>query len=183
MRNAGPQYEERLMRKREPVSNTVINAEPVHAADGRELLEEHQQELFQRWSGPLLHDQTEAPAANTGLVPPGGLFLLARVNGSPAGCIGIRALPQKSARSSACSCALRSAGVQAPPEPRPAPQPVHPNRRVPVAGGHPARRTAARPSVTMLAGSSPRARPRPPVPPQERDEAPANCISSSSEHR
>lgn len=80
------------MGKREPVSNTVINAEPVDTADGRELLEEYQQELFQRWSGPLLHDQTEAPTANTGLVPPGGLFLLARVNGIPAGCIGIRAL-------------------------------------------------------------------------------------------
>lgn len=74
------------------MSNTVINAEPVDAADGRELLEEYQQELFQRWRGPLLHGQTEAPAGNTGLVPPGGLFLLARVNGSPAGCIGIRAL-------------------------------------------------------------------------------------------
>ncbi|QDN95035.1 GNAT family N-acetyltransferase [Streptomyces sp. RLB3-17] len=90
--NTGPQYEERLTGKREPVSNTVINAEPVDSADGRELLEEYQQELFQRWSGPLLHDQTEAPADNTGLVPPGGLFLLARVNGIPAGCIGIRAL-------------------------------------------------------------------------------------------
>lgn len=74
------------------MSNTVINAEPVDAADGRELLEEYQQELFRRWSGPLLHDQTEAPADNTGLAPPGGLFLLARVNGSPAGCIGIRRL-------------------------------------------------------------------------------------------
>ncbi|WP_405864688.1 GNAT family N-acetyltransferase [Streptomyces sp. NBC_00005] len=74
------------------MSNTVINAEPVDAADGRELLEEYQQELFQRWRGPLLHGQTEAPAGNTGLVPPGGLFLLARVNSSPAGCIGIRAL-------------------------------------------------------------------------------------------
>ncbi|MEU1450602.1 hypothetical protein ACFWBS_56030 [Streptomyces mirabilis] len=91
------------------MSNTVINAEPVDTADGRELLEEYQQELFQRWSGPLLHDQTEAPAANTGLVPPGGLFLLARVNGIPAGCIGIRALSPDTARSSACSCALRSA--------------------------------------------------------------------------
>jgi hypothetical protein len=42
---------------------------------------------------------------------------------------------------------------------RRAPQPVHPNRRVPVSGGHPAQRTAARPSVTMWAGPSPLARP------------------------
>ncbi|MFF3467730.1 GNAT family N-acetyltransferase [Streptomyces sp. NPDC002619] len=74
------------------MGNANINAEPVDTDDARELLEEYQQELFQRWSGPLLHDQTEAPAAGTGLVPPGGLLLLARVNGSPAGCVGIRAL-------------------------------------------------------------------------------------------
>lgn len=171
------------MRKREPVSNTVINAEPVHAADGRELLEEHQQELFQRWSGPLLHDQTEAPAANTGLVPPGGLFLLARVNGSPAGCIGIRALPQKSARSSACSCALRSAGVQAPPYEGPLPSRCTQTdasrsraatRLEEPPPGHPSR---------CWPGPRHGRGPYSPVPPQERDEAPANCISSSSEHR
>ncbi|MEU0899215.1 GNAT family N-acetyltransferase [Streptomyces massasporeus] len=74
------------------MSNTDIKAAPVDTGDARELLKEYEQELFQRWSGPLRHDQTEAPAASTGLVPPDGLFLLARVNGSPAGCVGIRAL-------------------------------------------------------------------------------------------
>lgn len=45
------------------------------------------------WSGPLLHDPTaEAPAAVTGLTPPDGLFLLARVGAAPARCVGVRTL-------------------------------------------------------------------------------------------
>lgn len=79
--------------KGKTVSEAEVGVEPVDTEDARNLLEEFEQELYQRWSGPLLHDPSaEVPAAGTGLVPPDGLFLLARVDGAPAGCVGVRVL-------------------------------------------------------------------------------------------
>lgn len=55
------------------------------------LLTDYERELFSRWNGPTLDDpHPELPGA--GLAPPAGLFLIARVDGEPAGCVGLRSL-------------------------------------------------------------------------------------------
>jgi GNAT superfamily N-acetyltransferase len=70
----------------------------AEAADGptaQALLEDYERELHARWDGPLPHDphaDTDTSDMGAGLVPPDGLFLVARVEGTPAGCVGLRTL-------------------------------------------------------------------------------------------
>jgi GNAT superfamily N-acetyltransferase len=69
-----------------------IRPEPVAAPDARLLLTADQAEVHRRWSGPPPTEPlpTEAPA-DLELAPPQGVFLLARLDGRPAGCAGVRA--------------------------------------------------------------------------------------------
>ncbi|MFJ1754661.1 GNAT family N-acetyltransferase [Kitasatospora sp. NPDC088134] len=66
---------------------------PVDSPDARVLLTEYQAEVRRRWSGPAPAGALTAGApADPELGPPEGVFLLARLDGRPAGCAGVRAL-------------------------------------------------------------------------------------------
>jgi len=56
-----------------------------HDADATALIEEVQQEYVARYGGP---DQT--PVADDEFAPPGGAFVVLRVDGTPVGCGGLR---------------------------------------------------------------------------------------------
>lgn len=66
---------------------------PAHVDDpaARLLLAEYAQELYARWDAPPLEER-QSDAADIGLGPPTGVFLLARIGGDPAGCVGLRTL-------------------------------------------------------------------------------------------
>ncbi|MFD7734880.1 GNAT family N-acetyltransferase [Kitasatospora phosalacinea] len=71
----------------------AIRPEPVDSPDARLLLAEYQAEVRRRWSGPPPVEPLPAEApADLELAPPDGVFLLARLDGRPAGCAGVRAL-------------------------------------------------------------------------------------------
>ncbi|MFJ5881259.1 GNAT family N-acetyltransferase [Kitasatospora cineracea] len=70
-----------------------IRPEPVDSPDARLLLTEYQAEIHRRWSGPPPAEPLPAEApADLELAPPQGVFLLARLDGHPVGCAGIRTL-------------------------------------------------------------------------------------------
>ncbi|MFK0192252.1 GNAT family N-acetyltransferase [Kitasatospora sp. NPDC090308] len=72
-----------------------IRPEPVDSPDARLLLTEYQAEVRRRWSGPPpagALPAEEAPADLELTAPRGGVFLLARLDGRPAGCAGVRTL-------------------------------------------------------------------------------------------
>ncbi|RAJ35828.1 acetyltransferase (GNAT) family protein [Kitasatospora sp. SolWspMP-SS2h] len=72
-----------------------IRPEPVDSPDARLLLTEYRAEVRRRWSGlpPAgALPAEEAPADLELTAPRGGVFLLARLDGRPAGCAGVRTL-------------------------------------------------------------------------------------------
>ncbi|WP_282205053.1 GNAT family N-acetyltransferase [Kitasatospora fiedleri] len=72
-----------------------IRPEPVDSPDARLLLTEYQAEVRRRWSGPPPAGALpveEAPADLELTAARGGVFLLARLDGRPAGCAGVRTL-------------------------------------------------------------------------------------------
>ncbi len=75
----------------EPAGPAAIAREPVDGPDARTLLAAYAHELQVRWDAPAVDDPTPGPP-HDGLTPPTGLFLLARVDGAPAGCVGLRIL-------------------------------------------------------------------------------------------
>lgn len=72
-------------------TSVTVAAEPVGGPTAQALLAEYQQEAFDRWNAPPLPGPHPEPA-DAGLVSPGGVFLVARVGGEPAGCVGVRTL-------------------------------------------------------------------------------------------
>ncbi|MFJ5234844.1 GNAT family N-acetyltransferase [Kitasatospora sp. NPDC088391] len=71
----------------------VLRPEPVGSPDARWLLTEYRAEIHRRWSGPAPADPLPAEApADLELGPPEGVFLLARLDGRPVGCAGVRVL-------------------------------------------------------------------------------------------
>ncbi|QKW24104.1 GNAT family N-acetyltransferase [Kitasatospora sp. NA04385] len=70
-----------------------MRPEPVESPGARLLLTEYQAEVYRRWSGPPPAEAMPAGApADSELAAPHGVFLLARLDGRPAGCAGVRAL-------------------------------------------------------------------------------------------
>ncbi|MFF4345606.1 GNAT family N-acetyltransferase [Kitasatospora sp. NPDC001540] len=70
----------------------TVRPEPVDSPDARLLLAEYQAEVRRRWSGPPPAEPLPAEApADLELAPPDGVFLLARLDGHPVGCAGVRA--------------------------------------------------------------------------------------------
>ncbi|RKE17984.1 GNAT family N-acetyltransferase [Streptomyces sp. TLI_171] len=70
---------------------TEIRPEPVESPDARLLLTEYRAEIHRRWSGPAAAGKLPAEAPpDLELGPPDGVFLLARLDGRPAGCAGVR---------------------------------------------------------------------------------------------
>ncbi|MFF2818204.1 GNAT family N-acetyltransferase [Kitasatospora cineracea] len=69
-----------------------IRPEPVDSPDARLLLTEYQAEVRRRWSGPPPAEPLPAEApADLELASPQGVFLIARLDGHPVGCAGVRA--------------------------------------------------------------------------------------------
>ena len=68
-----------------------MQAKDVTGPAGRALLDDYVRELHDRWTGPILNHPDPQPLG-AGLAPPHGLFLIARVDGDLAGCVGLRTL-------------------------------------------------------------------------------------------
>ncbi|MFC8717467.1 GNAT family N-acetyltransferase [Kitasatospora sp. NPDC057198] len=69
----------------------TVRPEPVDSPDARLLLTEYQAEVRRRWSGPPPAEPLPAGApADLELAAPDGVFLLARLDGRPVGCAGVR---------------------------------------------------------------------------------------------
>lgn len=78
---------ERLLR----ASETTIAPEPANSASAAWCLEQYYALLNERFEGG--YDPGSAqPASHTDFMPPGGIFLVARMAGRPVGCIGLRTL-------------------------------------------------------------------------------------------
>lgn len=73
-------------------AETVVAPEPIEGAVAQALLVKYTQEMYARWGGPIPEGGAGPETANADLVPPRGRFLIARVDGRPAGCIGLRQL-------------------------------------------------------------------------------------------
>jgi GNAT superfamily N-acetyltransferase len=66
-----------------------VAPEPVEGIDAQMLLAEFMIELRGRWRGPIsAADEPEEPG--DGLSPPDGSFHIARIDGRPVGCVGLR---------------------------------------------------------------------------------------------
>ncbi|MBG0831432.1 GNAT family N-acetyltransferase [Planomonospora sp. ID67723] len=75
------------------MADIEMRAEAVDGPTAQALLDDYERELRARWDGPLLHDpHADTSDMGAGLTPPDGLFLIARVGGAPAGCVGLRTL-------------------------------------------------------------------------------------------
>ncbi|MGC9664999.1 GNAT family N-acetyltransferase [Planosporangium sp. 12N6] len=72
----------------------TVEVVPVGRADAADLLREYVTEVVSRYyHRPATDAEVDAATdgdPGAGLAPPGGLFLLARLDGGPAGCVGLR---------------------------------------------------------------------------------------------
>ena len=77
------------------MTEAKARTEPVHGPAARALLAECEQELYARWDAPppptAASDAPPEPV-DAGLAPPTGVFLVARLDDQPAGCVGLRTL-------------------------------------------------------------------------------------------
>ncbi len=69
----------------------TIDFEPPDGTDSRWCIDQYFAELAARFEGGF-KASADASAAVDGLSPPSGCFLLARLNGSPVGCGGLKRL-------------------------------------------------------------------------------------------
>ena len=75
-----------------------IAPEPVDSAHARALLDRYYEELGARFpAGPEAFELANIAAPTTDFAPPGGMFLLAWLDGRAAGCGGVRTLDAKRA--------------------------------------------------------------------------------------